>query len=84
MAFSVSQATTKECEWMRAVVQKDREQETKNSSHGEEIEGWWDTGWHMKLGFKPLSAPFPQTPENLIHRLHLKIINSKIKLRISI
>ena len=25
MAFSVSQATTKECEWMRAVVQKDRE-----------------------------------------------------------
>lgn len=84
MAFSVSQATIKECEWMRAVVQKDREQETKNSSHREEIGGWWDTVWQMKLGFKPLSAPFPQTPENLIHRFHLKIINSKIKLRVSI
>ena len=84
MAFRVSQAMTTECEWMRAVVQRDREQETKNSSQGEEIGGWWDTGWQMKLGFKSLSASFPQTPENLIHRLHLKIINSKIKLRISI
>lgn len=84
MAFSVSQAMTTECEWMRAVVQRDREQEAKNSSQGEEIGGWWVTGWQMKLGFKPLSAPFPQTPENLIHGLHLKVINSKIKLRISI
>lgn len=84
MAFSVSQATTKECEWMRADVQKDREQEKKNSSQGEEIGGWWNTGWQMKLGFKPLYAPFPQTPENLIHKFHWKNHNSKIKWRISI
>lgn len=61
MAFSVSQAMTTECEWVRAAVQRDREQETKNSSQGEEIGGWWDTGWQLKLGFKSLSASFPKT-----------------------